>query len=147
MKKALSLSFLFFATTGLFFATIGLSLTAFGRADKTILDCRVIKVIDATVLEENLSVEEYPVVSIIATGAGREVDLGVSHYSTPDGDIIVQAATDPTYPENANSRKMWSIQPSGSSQVFAIIVDGKKGKLTVNRQGGNRLVATLACKI
>ena len=73
-------------------------------AHATNAQCKVKEVTDSSVLEESLSVEEYPDIS----ATSDEVHLGSSAYSTSDGDSIVS-------------------QPSGDSAVV-IQIDAQSGE-------------------
>lgn len=120
-------------------------------ADRKLVECKVIKVVDSSYLEESLSVEEYPEVELTedTTGA-KKAWLGSSLYQEKDGDVIT--------PGNAvGFDKNYTINPSHQLEQYLIVVSGgpmsRDGKLwgrarkkTSQVYGEYELIALLKCK-
>ena len=124
-------------------------------AKKTMIDCTVTEVVDSSVLEESLSVNEYPNVEVILEkNGGFTTWLGASLFKTDNNDEIVSLPT-------AGFRATYRITPSHGYEQITISTFMKKvknkwarqGKIIIRSReektdefGESKLIAELSCK-
>lgn len=114
-------------------------------SDQVLFDCRTTKVYNS-LLEESLSVAEYPEVTLIQTAEDLELTLGANNYSEVDGDEFEILPT-------VSGEKAYRINPATGAEPLVIRISKLTRKGTVyfvvnDKQGNERLVrlARLKCQ-
>lgn len=119
--------------------------------DRTLIDCVATNVLDSSYLEESLSVDEYPDVTIIEDASGsKEASLGMSAFGDKDDDSIQSEIT-------ISNNTAYSIKPSHGLEEYMIVVQqttiGKPGELSVRSRKSKKqsfgdwvVIADLKCK-
>lgn len=117
-----------------------LSLNAF--AGEKQLDCKVTEVLDYTVFEESLSVEEYPNVEVTYDDMdGYQVYLGSNIFNLDNYNTI-------TLEPVVGMDSTYIIENSNDNDVILVTLEGvtRQGKITVKTSEKDILVATMNCK-
>lgn len=85
------------------------------------LQYRLVELFDSSVLEESLSIEEYPDLDVYQAGAEFRVSIGASLYSTDDGDNIGYVTDRESPSIMPLNKRTLRIDPSHGGETFFLI--------------------------
>lgn len=119
--------------------------------DQVIVECVALKVFNSSYLEESLSVDEYPDITLTENAAGaKTAALGSSLYSEESGDAIVRASTigletmyviDPSHQVEQYLISVWERAPGRIGELW-----GRRRESASQQYGDYELIASLKCK-